>query len=65
MALPIMVRRIARQGEQARATTNQFLELGATTEVIAVHLHRLDEDHDQTRDHTEDLQKEVTATRAE
>lgn len=65
MALPLMVRRIARQGEQARATTDQVMEVGATTEVTTVCLYRLDEDHDWTRYQTKALQKKVTATRAE
>ena len=48
-----MIGCIARQGEQARATTNQIMEVGATTEVNTIRLRRLDEDHDQTRNHTE------------
>lgn len=63
--LPIMVRRITHQGDQARATTDQVMEVGATIEVTAVCLRRLYEDHHQTRDHAEGLQKEVTVTRAE
>lgn len=54
-ALPVMVRRITRQGEQARASANQIMEVGATTEVTAVSVHHLDEDHDRTQDHTEAL----------
>ena len=41
------------------------MEVGSTIEVTAVRLRRLDADHDQTRDHTEALQKDVTMTRAE
>ena len=60
-----MVCRIARHGEQARASAKQITEVSATTKVTAVRLSRLDEDNHRTRNHTEALQKEVTATRAE
>ena len=64
-ALPVMVRRIANQGEQARANANQLLDIGATAAVTSVRLRRLDEEHDQTMEHTFSLQKDITATRAE
>ena len=64
-ALLIMVRHIARQGEQARAITDQVMEVGTTTKVTAVLLRHLDEHQDQTRDHAEALQKEAIATRVE
>ena len=41
------------------------MEVGATSEVNFVRILRLDDEHDQTRDHTELLRREMTATRAE
>ena len=64
MALPVIVYRIARHDQQARAYANQILEVGATTEVTTVHRHHLDKNHNCTRDHTESLQREVTTARA-
>ena len=63
--LRVMVRHIARHGKQARASANQIMEVGATTEVTAVRLRCLDKDLDRKQYHTETLYKEVTATRAE
>lgn len=63
-ALLVKVCRIAFHGEQAQASVNQIMEFGDTTKVTAVHLLHLDEDHDRTRDLTEVLQDETTATRA-
>ena len=64
-ALPVIICRIANQGEQARANASQLLDIGATTVVTVLRLRRLDEEHDRTIGHTFSLQKDITATRAE
>nr|KAJ0215360.1 hypothetical protein LSAT_V11C300147180 [Lactuca sativa] len=51
-ALPVMVRRIANQGEQAKANASQLLDIVATVAVTAVRLRRLDEEHNRTIEHT-------------
>ena len=61
-ALLVIVHRIARHGEQARTSANHIMEVAATIEVTIVHLRRLDEDHDQTRNHTKAFQEKVTVT---
>ncbi|CAI9280636.1 unnamed protein product [Lactuca saligna] len=60
-----MVRRIANQGEQERVNTNQIMDIDATTQITTVRLHRLDEEHDRTIEHTFSLQKDINIDRAE
>ena len=59
-ALPFIFCRIARRGEQARASANHLMEVSATTGITAVHLRRVDGDHNQTRNQTKALQEKVT-----
>ena len=61
----VMVRRIANQGEQTRINANKILDVGATAQITAVRLCRLDEEHDRTIKHTFSLQKDITTARAE
>ena len=46
--LPVMVHCIANQGEQARVNVNQIMDVDANAQITAVHLRRLDEEHDRT-----------------
>lgn len=46
--LTVMIHCIACLDEQARASTNQILDVGATAKVTSAWFRHLDEDHDQT-----------------
>ncbi|KAI3518405.1 hypothetical protein L1887_07103 [Cichorium endivia] len=57
-ALPVMVGRISRQEERIRATSSQVMDVGATAEVTATRLRRLDEAHDHTSGRVDSLEED-------
>ena len=64
-ALPVIVGCISCQADQVRVWYNQLLATNAVVQVNTARLRRLDRDHDQTRHHTESLQKELDAALVE
>ena len=61
----IIVCRVARNDDEARASINQVLEVGATSLTNVVHLHHLNNDQELTRNHTDALQRKLIATQVE
>lgn len=63
-ALCIIVHRIARQTDQVTISVKRILEANTATQDNTTNLHRLDEDHGQTRNHAVELQREMTTAQA-
>ncbi|KAI3499632.1 hypothetical protein L1887_35436 [Cichorium endivia] len=57
-ALHVMIGRINRQEERIRATSSQVMDVGATAEVTAARLRRLDEAHDHTSGRVDSLEED-------
>ena len=64
-ALPVIIRRIARNVEQGRAAIDRVMEIDANSGVNTVRIRRLEEDMERTRRTNETLQQQLTASRAE
>lgn len=64
-ALPIIIRRINRQTNQARISINRILKVNATAQVNTADILRLDEMQEDTDQHTIALQRQVDAAQEE
>ena len=64
-ALPVIIRRIARNVEQGRAAIDRVMEIDANSGVNTVRIRRLEEDMERTRRTNETLQQQLAASRAE
>lgn len=65
IVLPILVRQIARNGEQGRTTIQRTEENDANTGVNTVCIRQLESTHRTTINQNEALQRELTATQTE
>ena len=64
-ALPVIIRRIARNVEQGRAAIDRVMEIDANSGVNTVCIRRLEEDMERTQRTNETLQQQLAASRAE
>ena len=64
-SLPVVIRCVRRQGAQVRTTYDQLLVTNTIAQVNTARLRRLDQDRDQTQNHTKALRRELDAALAE
>jgi len=64
-ALPVIIRRIARNVEQGRAAIDRVMEIDANSGVNTVRIRRLEEDIERTRRTNKTQQQQLAASRAE
>ena len=64
-SLPVLVRRVARNNEQRRATIDRVMQVDATTGVNTFRIRNLKGSHNATRDRTNFMMREPAASHAE
>lgn len=64
-ALPVIVKRIARQTDQAQISINRIIEVNAIAQTNTADILHLDELQDDTQNHTKALQRQMNDAQAE